>query len=115
MNVTIYHNPRCSKSRATLALLEERQLQPRVIRYLDDPPSADTLRDILRRLNLRPRDLLRQSEAEYRELGLADGRQSDDELIDIIIQHPKLMQRPIVVTDRHAAIGRPPEQVLEIL
>jgi len=115
MAVTIYHNPRCSKSRATLALLEERGIEPRIVRYLDSPPSAGELARILGLLGLAPRDLLRRGEAEYRELGLADATLSDEALTRVMVEHPKLIQRPIVVSGERAAIGRPPEAVLEIL
>lgn len=113
--VTIYHNPRCSKSRQTLALLKERGIEPEVVRYLDDPPSTDTLRGLLRQLGLTPRQLLRRKEAAYRELGLDDPELSDDVLIDAMVSHPALIERPIVVTGKGAALGRPPEAVLDVL
>lgn len=115
MSVTIYHNPRCSKSRATLALLEEQGVEPEIVKYLETPPDAATLKKILAMLGLSPREILRKKEKEYRELGLGERELSDDELIDIIVAHPKLMERPIVVKDGRAALGRPPESVLEIL
>ncbi len=115
MQVTIYHNPRCSKSRATLALLEERGIEPRIVRYLDTPPKADELREILGALGMAPRALLRKGEAEYRELDLGRDSLSDDALIEAMATHPKLIERPIVVTGGRARIGRPPEAVLEIL
>lgn len=115
MKVTIYHNPRCSKSRQTLALLEKRGLKPTVIEYLDTPPDYATLVTLLARLRISARDLLRSNEAEFRELGL-DARQLDDEaLLKAMTQHPRLIQRPIVVVGDRARIGRPPEAVLEIL
>lgn len=114
-DLVIYHNPRCSKSRATLQLLEERNLQPTVIRYLDTPPDAATLKHILKLLKLQPRDLMRRQEAEYKANGLDDDSLSDDQLIAAMVEHPKLIERPIVVRQNRAALGRPPEQVLEIL
>lgn len=113
--VTIYHNPRCSKSRQTLALLRERSIEPRVIPYLDEPPDANTLRELLRRLELEPRALMRRKEAAYRELGLDDPALSDDALVQAMVEHPVLIERPIVVTARGAALGRPPENVLDVL
>lgn len=115
MTVTIYHNPRCSKSRATLELLHERGVEPEVIEYLKDPPSAAVLDDLLRRLGLEPRDLMRRKEPEYAELGLDDPGLSRAALIDAMVTHPRLIERPIVVKDGRAALGRPPESVLEIL
>lgn len=115
MQVTIYHNPRCSKSRQTLALLEERGVEPRVVEYLKTPPAAEELREILGMLGVGPADLLRTGESEYRELGLDEADVTDARRIEAMITHPKLMQRPIVVCGGEARIGRPPEQVLEIL
>ena len=115
MGITIYHNPRCSKSRATLALLEERGLEPRIVRYLETPPSADELKGLLEALGLAPRALLRKGEAEYRELGLDDPDLDDAALIDAMVSHPRLIERPVVVSGAGARIGRPPESVLEIL
>lgn len=111
--VTIYHNPRCSKSRQTLALLEERGIEPVVIPYLQTPPDAATLRALLGKLGIGARDLVRRKEAPYQELGLADA--SDDELIAAMVSHPVLIERPIVVTPKGAALGRPPENVLDVL
>ena len=116
MDVTIYHNPRCTKSRATLAMLEERGLEPTVVEYLQNPPDAATLRRVLRALGMGPRGILRTGEDAYRELGLADPSLDDDALIDALVAHPILIERPIVVIDgARAAIGRPPENVLAIL
>ncbi len=114
-NVTIYHNQRCSKSRATLALLQERGIEPRVIKYLENPPSTDELKAILEKLGLSPRELMRRKEAEYTALGLDNPQLEDDELIAAMVKHPKLIERPIVLAGGQAAIGRPPENVLEIL
>ncbi len=115
MTVTIYHNPRCSKSRQTLALLEEQGLVPRVVEYLKTPPTAAELKAILNKLGLKPRDLVRQGEPRYAELGLKDRDVDDDTLIDLMVANPILIERPIVVRGNKAAIGRPPEKVLEIL
>lgn len=113
--ITIYHNPRCSKSRETLALLEEQGITPVVVEYLKDTPSADTLRDVLAKLGLTPRQLLRTKEDDYKALNLSDTNLSDDALIDAMCKHPKLIERPIVIKGKKARIGRPPQQVLEIL
>ena len=115
MRTTIYHNPRCSKSRQTLALLEERGIGPRVVDYLKTPPSAAELKTILKKLGLRPRDLIRKGEPLYAELGLKDRDLDDDALIALMVANPILIERPIVVSGGKAAIGRPPESVLEIL
>lgn len=116
MDVTIYHNPRCSKSRETLALLEKRGIRPTVVEYLKNPPDAATLRRVLRALKLKPRDLLRKGESPYRELGLDDASLDDAALIDAMVENPVLIERPIVVVDdERAAVGRPPENVLDIL
>ncbi|HLU61858.1 MAG TPA: arsenate reductase (glutaredoxin) [Gammaproteobacteria bacterium] len=110
----IYHNPRCSKSRETLALLEERGLEPEIVRYLDTPPGEETLRQLAKQLGVRAHDMIRSNEDVYRELGLgADS--SEDELFRAMAEHPVLLQRPIVVAGGKARIGRPPEAVLEIL
>src|SRR5690606_18520446 len=115
MSVVIYHNPRCSKSRQTLALLEEQGTAPQVVEYLKTPPDAATLRNILAALGIGPRDLMRRNEDVYKTLGLDDPALSDDELIAAMIANPILIERPIVMTGNKAAIGRPPESVLEIL
>ena len=115
MAVTIYHNPRCSKSRQTLALLQERGIEPTIIEYLKTPPDAETLRRLLDALGMSPRELMRRKEKEYKELGLDDPSLSDDDLIRAMIEHPRLIERPIVVTDKGVAIGRPPENVLKVL
>jgi len=113
--VTIYNNPRCSKSRQTLQLLEARGLKPEIVEYLNDPPSAAELKAILKKLGIKPHDLLRQGEARYAALGLKERALSDDALIELMIENPILIERPIVVSGSKAAIGRPPEKVLEIL
>jgi arsenate reductase len=115
MKITIYHNPRCSKSRQTLALLQDRGLEPRVIEYLREPPSAEELDKLLDMLDLAPRELMRRNETAYREAGLDDPVLTRRQLIEAMRTHPVLIQRPIVVADGRARIGRPPEAVLEIL
>ncbi len=115
MSVTIFHNPRCSKSRATLALLQERGIEPRVVHYLDEPPTADQLRDILALLGRTPRELMRTGEPEYRAQGLHDPALDDETLIAAMAGTPKLIERPIVLANGQAAVGRPPESVLAIL
>ena len=115
MNVTLYHNPRCSKSRETLALLRGRGIEPEIIEYLKTPPTTAELEAILAKLGLEPRELLRKGEAAYQEAGLDDPNLDRAAVIAAIVRHPVLMERPIVVTDEKARIGRPPERVLEIL
>jgi len=115
MQVKIYHNPRCSKSRQTLQLLQEHAIEPEVVEYLETPPDKTTLRKILKQLGLSPRDLIRRKENEYKENQLDDPSLTDDQLIDAMVKYPKLIERPIVVTDKGAVIGRPPEKVLEVL
>lgn len=113
--VTIYHNPRCSKSRQTLELLQERGIEPNVVEYLKTPLSADEIREILVRLDYSPRQLMRDKEAIYKELSLNDPSLSEDALIEAMVKHPILIERPIVVNGHKAEIGRPPENVLSIL
>jgi len=115
MAVTIYHNPRCSKSRQTLQLLQERGIEPEIVEYLKTPPDRATLKGVLDQLGLKPRDLMRTREPEYRELQLDDPALSDEALIDAMLAHPKLIERPIVITDQGVALGRPPENVLQVL
>ena len=115
MSVRIYHNNRCSKSRATLALLEERGIVCDVVNYLDTPPSSTELMQLLDMLGMTPRELMRKNEAEYTELGLDDPSLDDTALIAAMVNYPRLIERPIVVSHGKAAIGRPPEAVLSIL
>ena len=115
MSVTIYHNPRCSKSRQTLALLTERGVEPRIVEYLSAPPEAAELKRILGLLAMAPRDLMRKKEEPYAAKALADEGLSEDELVAAMIADPILIERPIVLANGKAAIGRPPEKVLEIL
>ncbi|TWC38665.1 arsenate reductase [Pseudomonas sp. SJZ079] len=114
-DLTLYHNPRCSKSRSALQLLEARGLTPTIVRYLETPPSASQLQDLLKKLGLNARQLLRTGEDEYQALGLADPGLSEGQLIAAMAAHPKLIERPILVAGNQAVIGRPPEKVLEIL
>ncbi|WP_028238504.1 arsenate reductase (glutaredoxin) [Stutzerimonas azotifigens] len=113
--LTLYHNPRCSKSRAALELLEQRGLAPTVIRYLETPPREAQLAELLQRLGIGARALLRTGEPEYQTLGLAEPSLSEAQLIASMAAHPKLIERPILVAGDKAVIGRPPERVLEIL
>ena len=114
-NVQIYHNPRCSKSRRTLALLEEQGFEPEIILYLETPPSEARIEELLDLLGLPARELMRKKEAAYRELGLGDPALTRAELVAAMASHPILIERPVVVSGARAAIGRPPENVLEIL
>jgi len=114
-SVTIYHNPRCSKSRQTLQLIEDKGIEPNIIRYLDTPPSKDELKTLLEKLGIEARALLRKNEQAYKELNLADATLSDDQLLEAMVQNPKLIERPIVVNGDKAVLGRPPENVLAII
>jgi arsenate reductase len=113
--VLIYHNPRCSKSRATLELLQQRGIEPRIVEYLKNPPSPDELDQILVRLGAEPRDLMRKKESDYQQANLDDPKLGRGELIRRMHGHPVVIERPIVVTNGKAALGRPPENVLAIL
>ena len=115
MQVTIYHNPRCSKSRATLELLKNNGIEPRIIEYLKTPPDVKTLKDILAKLGMQPRELMRKNEPAYLDAGLDNEKLRNDALIKAMIDHPILIERPIVVANNKAAIGRPPESVLKII
>ena len=115
MSIVIYHNPRCSKSRKTLELLEQHQQQPQVIEYLKTPPDAQTLKQLLQKLGISARDLLRTKEDEYALAGLDNPGLSDDEIIAAMVRFPKLIERPIVVSGNVAILGRPPEKVLELI
>ncbi len=113
--VTIFHNPRCSKSRETLALLESKRITPEIVDYLKTPPTAATLKKILKLLGLKPRELMRRKEDAYKAEGLDDPSLSDADLIAAMVANPVLIERPIVLANDKAAIGRPPEAVLDIL
>jgi arsenate reductase len=113
-DTVIYHNPRCSKSRQTLELLNERGIDANVIEYLKTPPDEHMLEHILDLLGMQPRELMRTNEPAYRELGLDDASLTRQQLITAMVEHPGLIQRPIVVSNGKAALGRPPEDVLEL-
>lgn len=115
MTITIYHNPRCSKSRKTLALLEENGATPKIIDYQKTPPSAAELKAILKKLGAAPHDIVRKGDARYAELGLKEREVSSEELIALMVENPILIERPIVVSGAKAVIGRPPESVLSLL
>lgn len=123
MSITLFHNPRCSKSRQTLQLLQDKGIQPTIVNYLETPPDAATLDAILKQLGMEPRELMRQKEPEYQTLNLADPTLDREALIRAMVEHPVLIERPIVVantvsntvSNTKAALGRPPENVLEIL
>lgn len=110
----IYHNPRCSKSRQTLELLKSRDIEPEVVLYLETPLSAEAIGDLLKKLGISARELLRKGEQAYKDHNLADQSLSEEQLIAAMVESPKLIERPIVVNGDRARIGRPPEQVLEI-
>lgn len=114
--VSIYHNPRCSKSRETLALLQEKGIDPEVVLYLETPPDEQALKTLLQQLGMSSaRELMRRKEDLYKELNLADSELSEDQLLQAMVAHPKLIERPIVINGDQARIGRPPEAVLEIV
>jgi arsenate reductase (glutaredoxin) len=115
MSVIIFHNPRCSKSRETLKLIEARGLKPKIVEYLKTPPSVAELKSILKKLGLKPDAIVRKSEPLYAELGLKDRKLDDAALIALLVANPILIERPIVVAGSKAVIGRPPETVLAIL
>jgi arsenate reductase len=112
---TIYHNPRCSKSRQTLALLEENGIQPELRLYLDSPPSATELEEVLQKLSLSPRQLLRKGESAYGECGLDDESLADEKVVAAMVANPILIERPIVIHGDRAVLGRPPENVLGLI
>ena len=114
-DVSIYHNPRCSKSRQTLALLEEQGIVPEIVEYLKSPPTPEVLTGILKQLDITARQLLRKGEAIYKELNLSDTSLTDEHLILVMCDNPKLIERPIVIKNGKAKLGRPPEAVLELL
>ena len=115
MSVTIYHNPKCSKSRQTLELLSAKGITPTIIEYIKNPPTVEKLKEILSQLGIAPRDLMRKKEDTYKELDLGISSLSDIDLIDLMVEHPILIERPIVIANGKAVLGRPPEQVLDIL
>jgi len=115
LKVQILHNPRCSKSRATLQILNDNGVEPEILLYQDEPPDEDQLISILSKLKMQPRDLIRKGQSEYKEMGLDNEQLSDGELIAAMIKAPILIERPIVLANDKAAIGRPPGSVLDIL
>ena len=115
MSVIIYHNPKCSKSRQTLELLSAKGITPTIIEYIKNPPTVEKLKEILSQLGIAPRDLMRKKEDVYKELELGILSLSDKDLIDLMVEHPILIERPIVISNGKAVLGRPPEQVLDIL
>ena len=115
MSVTIFHNPACGTSRNTLALIREQGIEPEVVEYLKAPPDRATLLDVIRRIGLPVRDVMRRKGSPYEELGLDDPKWTDAQLVDFMLKHPILINRPIVVTERGARLCRPVDKVLEIL
>ena len=114
-NFTIYHNPRCSKSRQTLELLKENNIEPEIILYLENPPSEEKLTELIDLLGINPRDLLRKGEEEYKAHNLKDENIKGEDIIKIMTENPKLIERPIVISKNKAIIGRPPENVLKLI
>lgn len=114
-NIVIYHNPRCSKSRQTLQILQENGHEPEIIKYLQSPPSIEELRNILSALKIQPRELMRKNEAEYKDNDMANPSLSNEQLIALMHQFPKVIERPIVINGDKVTIGRPPENVLKII
>ena len=114
-STTIYHNPRCSKSRQTLALIEEKGINPDIVLYLETPPTKEELKNLLAKLGISPRDLLRKSEDAYIAHNLQKPELGDADLIDVMVNEPKLIERPIVVRGDKAVLGRPPENVLALI
>ena len=114
-DITIYHNPRCSKSRQTLALLDEHGVSPEIVLYLDTPPTEAGLKGLLEKLVMAPRDLMRKGEDIYQEKGLDNASLSDEQLVAAMVAQPRLIERPIVVAGARAVLGRPPENVLALL
>lgn len=115
MTITIYHNPKCGTSRNTLAMIREAGIEPEVIEYLKTPPSRDTLVHLIGKMGIPVRDVLRQKGTPYDELGLGEDKWSDDQLIDFMMEHPILINRPIVVTEKGVGLCRPSETVMDLL
>ena len=115
MKATIYHNPRCSKSRQTLALLEDNNIEPEIIEYLKTPPNKNTLKQLLKKLEISAAELLRKKESVFKELDLGEHLDNENKLLDEMIANPVLIERPIVVINDKAVIGRPPENILDII
>lgn len=115
MTVTVYHNPRCSKSRAAMEYLEENGIETEVVKYMDSPPDANDIKELLSMLGMTPRELMRKHEKVFKDAGLDDPTFTDDELIEAMAQCPSLIERPIVVNNGKAVLARPPETVQDIL
>ncbi|NKX65696.1 arsenate reductase (glutaredoxin) [Labrenzia sp. 5N] len=115
MSMTIYHNPKCGTSRNTLEMIRKSGVEPQVIEYLKTPPSREELVDLIKRIGLPVRDILRQKGTPYDELGLGEDRWTDDQLIDFMMEHPILINRPIVVSEKGVRLCRPSEKVLDLL
>jgi arsenate reductase len=113
--VEIWHNPRCSKSRAALELLRSKGVEPHVVLYLDSPPTSERIEQVLGLLGIEPRELMRKTEPEYRQLGLSEPALARVQLVQALAEHPILIERPIVIARERAVVGRPPERVLEVL
>lgn len=113
--VTIWHNPRCGKSREGLKTLEEQNIEFETLKYLDTPPSKDELASVIKKLGIHPKELVRTKEAIYKELGLKNRELSEEEWIEVISEHPKLIERPVVIKDDRAVIGRPASKIVELL
>ena len=114
-DLMIYHNPKCSKSRQTLELMKKRNLNPKIVLYLEEKISHQELKNIILKLKMSPRDLLRKGENDYKENNLSEPNLSDEKIISLMIRFPKLIERPIVINKNSAIIGRPPENVLKII
>lgn len=115
MSAIIYHNPKCSKSRKTLTILEQKNVDFEIIKYLENPPTSNELKQLLSDLNLEARSLMRKGEPEYKQQGLDDEALTENQLVEAMVKTPKLIQRPIVRTSKGVAIGRPPENILPML
>ncbi len=115
MSVEIWHNPRCSKSRQTLELLRQQGVEPVIVEYLSATPTADRIGEVLDMLAIEPRELMRRKEEAYKSEGLDDTGLTNEQLIAAMVDHPKLIERPVVINGKRAAVGRPPEEVLKIL
>ncbi|MGN0921541.1 MAG: arsenate reductase (glutaredoxin) [Cellvibrio sp.] len=113
--ITLYHNPRCSKSREALQLLRDNHIEPEIRLYLESPPTTAELVDLLKKLKMSARDLLRKSEDAYKALNLSDPTLSESDIIDAMVNHPKLIERPIAIDSKKAVVGRPPQNVLQLV
>ena len=113
-DVIIWHNPRCSKSREALKLLQEEGIEPKIYKYLDEHPTKEQIKEVLKMLGAKPRDIMRTKEKIYKELGLKEV-EDDEKLIEAMVEHPKLIERPIVIKDGKAVLGRPPQKIIELV